>query len=105
MALLPHPSTFGQIDQRKLDSLSRLIDSSAQAYKMQQDSIIKQQDSSYKSEVNKALQQNSVDSDKFLAEQKRRESRQRQQSKLRIVIGIALFVILIIALLRRRKKS
>jgi hypothetical protein len=77
MVLLLHFNTYGQIDQRKLDSLSSLIDSSAQAYGLQQDSIIKQQDSSYKSEVNRVLQHNSSKLNNFLVEQKKREAKKK----------------------------
>jgi hypothetical protein len=103
MVLLLHFNTYGQIDQRKLDSLSSLIDSSAQAYGLQQDSIIKQQDSSYKSEVNRVLQHNSSKLNNFLVEQKKREAKKRQQAKLGAVIGIALLITVTIVWLRRKK--
>jgi hypothetical protein len=92
--------SFGQIDQRKVDSLARLIDSSAEARLHQQETIIKRIDSSYHSDLNKALQQNRGDS---LAKQKQMEARRRQQTTIRILIGVLFFTILIIALALRKK--
>jgi hypothetical protein len=90
---------YGQVDPKKIDSLSRLIDSSAHAYKVQQDSVIKYHNSAYKSGVDKALQQNAQN---FLTEQKRKE-KERRRISISIALGILLFLIAIVALMRRRK--
>lgn len=96
-------STYAQVDKKKLDSLSRLIDSSAHAYKSQQDSVIRHVDSTYKYDVNKAIQQKKSDTDVILTEQKRKADKERQEAILRIVISIALFIIGIVVWLRKRK--
>ena len=103
LALLLYLNINGQIDQKKLDSLARSIDSSAKARKISQDSFIKIQDSAYQLEMNKALKQNSRKFDNSLTERKRKEAKERQQAILRIVISVVLFIIGIIALLRKRK--
>jgi hypothetical protein len=91
---------YGQIDPKKLDSLSRLIDSSAKAYKRQQDTIIKVQESTYRLEANKPPQQNPYAVDDSVAEQRRKE---RQANTIRIVIGVLLLVSLVVVLLRKKK--
>ncbi|HWI91909.1 MAG TPA: hypothetical protein VNT20_11585 [Flavisolibacter sp.] len=96
-------SSYGQIDPKKVDSLSRLIDSSAHAYKVQQDSVVKYQDSANKSEVNKAIQQSSADRENDSVKQKRSEQEKRQETFVRIALGVLVFVIVIIALMRIRK--
>jgi ABC-type transport system involved in cytochrome bd biosynthesis fused ATPase/permease subunit len=93
-------NSFGQIDQRRVDSLARLIDSSAEARQRQQETTIKRIDSSYHSELKKALQQNPADS---LAKQKQSEAKQRQQFIVRILTGVLIFTILIITLVRTKK--
>jgi hypothetical protein len=109
LAVLPflffYLSDYGQIDPKKVDSLSRLIDSSAQAYKAHQDSVVKSRDSAYKSELNEALQQHSRNPGNFSAEQKRREENERRQDSVRIVLGVLLFVIAIITLMRSKKSK
>lgn len=97
-------NSYGQIDPKKVDSLSRLIDSSAHAYKLQQDSVVKYQDSTNKSEVNKALQQSSANQESDSIKQKRSEQEKRQETFVRsIALGVLVFVIVIIALMRRRR--
>jgi hypothetical protein len=103
MVLLLHLSLHAQIDQKKLDSLSRSIDSSAKAYKSWQDSFANLQDSIYHAAISRDTENNSRNLDQFLAEQKGREAKERQQAMLRIVIGIVLLAIGVIALARRRK--
>lgn len=98
-------NNYGQIDPKKVDSLSRLIDSSAHAYKEQQESVVKYQDSTYKSEMNKAVRQNSPNPDNFLVEQKRREEKERRQTIIRIFSGVLLLLIAIIAMMRRKKSK
>ena len=73
--LLLQFNSYGQIDPKKLDSLSRSIDSSAKLIRSDQDRFIKVQDSAYHSEVNKALGQGSRNHDQFLAEKKRQTVR------------------------------
>lgn len=53
--MLLQSTASGQIDQRKLDSLARSIDSSAGAQKKWQDSFIRRQDSNYRSDVSSAF--------------------------------------------------
>jgi phage-related tail protein len=96
-------NSYGQIDPKKVDSLSRLIDSSAHAYKLQQDSVVKYQDSTNKSEVNKVLQQSSANQESDSIKQKRSEQEKRQETFVRIALGVLVFVIVIIALMRRRR--
>ena len=95
MVLLLHPNVYGQIDQKKLDSLSRAIDSSAKSHKSWQDSFIRSQDSIYQSAVNKnnGHQRNDVI---------KQNEKERQKFWLRIIVAV--FVIaMVIALLRKRK--
>lgn len=94
---------YGQIDQKKLDSLSRSIDSSAKAYKLWQDSFNKVQDSIYHAAISKNVEQNSRNLNNFIDEQKRRGANEKKQAILRIVLSIVLLVIGVIALVRRRK--
>ena len=103
LILLLQLNTYAQIDQRKVDSLARVIDSSANANQQQQEKAIKAVDSNYRSQLSKALRQNSRNKDNSLAEQKGREARQRQQTIVRILIGILLLIIGVVALVRRRK--
>jgi len=102
MVLLPHLNASAQIDQRKVDSLARLIDSSANARQQKQESTIKTIDSNYQSQLNKALQ-GSHNLDNYLAEQKRREARERQQTIVRNLLGVLLLIIGLIALVRRKR--
>ena len=92
-----------QIDPAKLDSLSRAIDSSSKAYKAWQDSFTKVQDSLYRSSLKKDIEQNNRNLQQYLAEQKRRERKERQQAYIRIFAGLSLFIVLIFVLLRKRR--
>lgn len=95
MVLLLHLNVYGQIDQKKLDSLSRAIDSSAKSHKSWQDSFIRSQYSIYQSAVNK----NDLQKRNEVA---KRNGEERQKFWLRIIVAV--FVIaMIIALLRKRK--
>jgi len=96
-------NVFAQIDQKKRDSLARAIDSSAKAYRTSQDSFTKKQDSIYRSSIKIDVEQNNRQHEQFIAEQKRRENKQRQQAYIRILIGVLLFTVLIIGFLRKRK--
>ena len=101
--LLLQFNSYGQVDPKKLDSLSRSIDSSAKLIRSDQDRFIKVQDSAYHSEVNKALGQGSRNHDQFLAEKKRREEKERQQAIVRIGLSVLIFIVPILVLLRKRK--
>ena len=103
IVLLMQFDIHAQIDPKKLDSLSRSIDSSAKVRKSWQDSFSKVQDSIYHAATSKDIKNNSHNTDQFLAEEKRKKAKERQQEILRIVTGAVLLVIGIIALIRRRK--
>src|SRR5678809_758609 len=79
LVLLVHLNIYGQIDKKKLDSLSRSIDSSTKAHRLFQDSFTKVQDSIYHSAINK---NDSGKFNDFLAEQKRRLEKETQQKML-----------------------
>lgn len=101
--LLLHLSVWSQIDQKKIDSLSRSIDSSVKAHQSWQDSFTKVQDSIYHVAIGKETESNSSNSSKDLAGQKRRETKEEQQTLLRIIVGVVLLAVGTIFLLRRRK--
>jgi hypothetical protein len=103
IVLLMQLSIHAQIDPKKLDSLARSIDSSAKTYRFWQDSFTKAQDSIYQAAINKDIENNSRNPDQFLAEQRRKEAKERQQAIIRIIIGVALLAIGIIAIARREK--
>ena len=102
LLLLFYLSAYCQIDPKKVDSLARLIDSSANANQRQQESTIKRIDSNYHSGLNQAFQ-NSHNPDNLLIEQKRIEAKKRQQIIIRIVTGVLLLIIVTIALMRRKR--
>jgi hypothetical protein len=104
MVLLLHLNTYGQIDQSKLDSLSRSIDSSSKAYKAWQDSFNKAQDSIYRSSVKQDAKQNINNLNYFLEEQKRTEQERRRQATIRLIVSGLIFTTLIIFLIRKRKR-
>jgi hypothetical protein len=92
--------SYEQIDQAKVDSLAKLIDSSAKAYKTEQDSIVKRQDSVYKLEAQKMLQKNQNNHSSLPGQGRRAMP---QQIVACIVACILLLLIAIVALKRRRK--
>jgi hypothetical protein len=94
--------SYSQIDQKKLDSLSRSIDSSAKAYRAWQDSFNKVQDSIYQAAINKDFQ-SSHNPGQLSPEQKRKEAKERQKIILRIGVSIAILIIAAIVWLRRKK--
>lgn len=96
-------SIHAQVDPKKLDSLAKSIDSSTKAYRYWQDSFTKVQDSVYHAAISKDIENNSRNLNQFLAEQKRREAKERQQAIVRVIIGVVLLAIGIIAVVRRRK--
>jgi len=103
--LLVQINAKAQIDPRKLDSLSRAIDSAAKQYRQEQDRTIEARDSAYRSQVNKVLKQNGQDRDEFFAQQKSKLEKERQQRMIRVVTGVLLLIVLAIILFRRRKPT
>jgi hypothetical protein len=102
MVLLIQSSVHAQIDPQKIDSLSRSIDSFSKAHKSSQESFVKVQDSIYHAAIDRNVGNKSRNFDQFLAEQKKEEANDRKQAILRILI-IAVFIVAVITLLRRRK--
>jgi hypothetical protein len=97
-----HLNTYGQIDKKKLDSLSRSIDASTKAHRLFQDSFTKVQDSIYHSAINK---NDSGKLNDFLADQKRRVEKEKQQAILRLMIVMILVIGIITLILRRKPKN
>jgi hypothetical protein len=93
---------YAQIDPRKIDSLKRHIDSSAQAVKTYQDSFKKRQDSIYYAQVNRQIEQNMRNSHKYAQEL---EAQRKRQTYIRIGIGIIFLALLALGLIRQRKKT
>ena len=102
--LFSFANIHAQIDQGKLDSLSRSIDSSAQVYRKQQEEIIKNRESTYRNEVKKALQ-NDSSARNVLAEQERKGAKERQEITARILTGVLLLFLAVIALVRIKKRK
>jgi hypothetical protein len=96
-------TSYSQINQSKLDSLSRSINSSAKAYRAWQDSFKKAQDSVYRSALKKDLQKSRSGRENFSAEERRRKERERQQTTLRIILSIAILITAVFVWRRRRK--
>jgi hypothetical protein len=105
MVLLFNLSTYAQLDQKKLDSLSRSIDSSAKASRNWQDSFTKIQDSIYQTAIGKSAGGNSINPSQFLAEQEKRESRERQRILLRFLAGVAVVLIGVVAWFLKTKRK
>jgi len=105
MVLLLSLSAYPQLDQRKLDSLSRSIDSSAKASRNWQDSFTKIQDSIYQAATAKSADDNSRNSSQLLAEQEKRESMERQRILLRILAGVSVVLIGIVAWFLKTKRN
>lgn len=100
--LLAAFNTYAQIDQRKLDSLSKSVDSTAKAYKHQQSIIIKTQDSLYQSSIRQ--QQHSFNKDS-LAEEKRTEANTRQKNISSMALAILLLGFVIFLLIKKRRRT
>lgn len=94
---------FAQIDQKKLDSLAKAIDSSAKAYKQWQNRFTKQQDSIYRSTIKIDVDQHNRNLQQYLSEHKRREKKVQQQAYIRIGISVLLFIVLAMILFAGRK--
>lgn len=105
LVLLLHLIGYAQIDPAKLDSLSRSINLSAKAHKHWQDSFTKAQDSIYHAAVNRNSGDKAHKPDKSSSEQEAQSSKQRQEGIVRIAIGVLVFAIGIIALMRRRNRK
>ena len=98
IAIFTHFIIYGQIDQKKLDSLERAIESSTKAQKGWQDSFAKAQDSIYKSAINK--------SDNFKSStQQTNKLKERQRITLRIVIMVALFLTGVLIAFQQKNRS
>ncbi|MGZ3937294.1 MAG: hypothetical protein ACXVLT_00980 [Flavisolibacter sp.] len=91
--------SHAQIDQRKLDSLKKSIDSSAAAHREWQDSFSKVQDSVYQDAVKKAVNGDNISRDHHI---KKVESRRIVQG---IVIVLAIVIAVVLLFLYRRTKS
>lgn len=86
------------------DSFTRAIDSSRQALQEANKAFEKWQDSQYKLDVQRSLNQNSQNLDRFLADMKERERKERRQLYIRLGAVAIVLVLVAIRLLRRKKK-
>jgi hypothetical protein len=90
------------INPQKLDSLKKHIDSSAKAVRAGQDTFMTIQDSFYKAQMDKRVEQavkNAFENERELDKQRKR------QNAIRIGIATLLLVFLVAGLILRRKKS
>lgn len=90
------------VEGQNTDSFVRAIDSSRKAMN---ERLREQQDSFYKLQVKQSLEQNSRNLDRFLADMKEREKKERRQMYIRLGLGVAFLAVLIVGLLRRRKQA
>lgn len=90
-----YSASYCQIDPHKLDSLSNAIDSSVKNREKWQDSFTKTQDSIYKTTVDKNTNQ--------LKQDKEVENKKRQESIVRIIIGVLFCAGLITGFAIRKK--
>jgi len=86
-----------QIDQKKLDSLRRSIDSSANERMRWEDSFVKVQDSVYHTAISKIIKEKNPG--------QRQENEVQRQKILQGIVMALLAIIAVVVLLRRRKKS
>ena len=98
IAIFTHFIIYGQIDQRKLDSLEQAIESSTKAQKGWQDSFAKAQDSIYRSAINEN------DSIKSSAQQTNKV-KERQRITLRIVIVVAICLTGVLIAFQQKNRS
>lgn len=96
MVVLFHLDVYGQVDQKKVDSLANYIDSSTKVQRRWQDSFNKVQDSIYHTAIN------SDKSDNQFANQTGEKSRGNSTTIL-FAICVMMVVAGIIVLVRRRK--
>jgi hypothetical protein len=105
LALIFQVSCFAQndhINPRSLDSLKKHIDSSAKAVRAGQDTFMNIQDSFYKAQMDKRVEQavkNAFENERELEKQRKR------QNSIRIGIATLFLVFLVAGLILRRKKS
>ena len=99
LALLFHLTCYSQVDQEKLDSLTRSIDSSKKVLRNWQDSFTKMQDSIYEARVSKA-ERTPEKTTGFIVNKTQHAKR---QAATYIVIGLGLLMLLFIGLLRKRR--
>jgi len=98
IVIFTHFIIYGQIDQKKLDSLEQAIESSTKAQKGWQDSFAKAQDSIYKSAIS--------NSDSFKSStQQTNKVKERQRVTVRIVIIVALFLTAVLIAFQRKNRS
>jgi len=97
IVLLSKLNSYGQIDQKKLDSLEQSMELSTKAQKNWQDSFAKAQDSIYRASVKH------LDSNKPIVQLKPK-AKERQIIILRMVIIVALFLTGVFIGIRQRKK-
>ena len=90
------------LQAQNTDSFVRAVDSSTKAMRQR---ITATEDSLYKMEVQRSLQQNNRNLDRFLADMKEREKREERQMYIRLGIGVLFLAVLIIGLLRKRKQA
>jgi alpha-tubulin suppressor-like RCC1 family protein len=100
LALIFHLTSFSQIDFRKLDSLSKVINAENQSLQNWQDSLQKKQDSIYKHNTSKRYSLSNEED----AIAKDRRIRQKRRVIFPIVGGIVFIGLLVANLLRKKKK-
>jgi hypothetical protein len=100
LALIFHLTSFSQIDSRKLDSLSKVINAENQSLQNWQDSFQKKQDSIYKHNTSKRYSLSNEED----AIAKDRRIRQKRRVIFPIVGGIVFIGLLVANLLRKKKK-
>ena len=99
LVLTFHLLSHAQIDQNKLDSLRRSIDSTAHVHKNWQDSFARAQDSVYHTAISKTIR-----NDKRIGGQQENQVK-RQRILQGILVALAIVVALVIVLLRKRRKK
>src|SRR5215212_6496514 len=97
LALLFHLTCYSQVDQKKLDSLTRSIDSSKKVLRNWQDSFTKMQDSLYETRVSKAARTPGKTTG-FIVN---RTQQAKKQAATYVAIGLGLLMLVFIGLLRK----
>ena len=96
--LLFSTSVFGQDS----NVLSRSIDSSAKKNQQTYEDV---EDSLYRLRMERNMNEKGQELDKFLADYEERKEKEKQQTYIRIGVGIVFLSLLIYGLVRRRKKE
>jgi hypothetical protein len=108
LALLAQVVAYCQhegIDPKKLDSFARSIDSSQKKMRAWQDSFQHRQDSLYEAaQMDRDLEQNTRNLNSFIASQKEREKKERQQMYWRFAMLGIMVILLVVRLAGRKKK-